>query len=133
MGGWARVFVVFCAATLLLYVVVWLIEKPSHRYANTAYGCKLSDADLDPATAKSILEQGFVPAWRSYTNRQEFLSPECWARLSEIAEGKAYSNRLKEWGQEGTSNLRWLFLLWAFVYGAGWSIGWIWRGFRRKP
>jgi|GEM_PF-4019693 len=150
LGGWSRIGVVISAlyAALVVFVAYetrpkayylhsnWIsdaadviAERLSEHEKTTVYGYQVREALLNKGEQENIAWLKKVAA--SPSEKQKLFSAEV-AKVNQKHEA-AISSFPAEQRTHWLLALAWLFGGVAVVFGSGWTVRWIYRGFRQTP
>lgn len=144
LNGWQRLFCVCSVILILPGIATWVMVKPSKDAYQFAIECGDLNRgyDFSPATAASALAEHptavsdslrGAKAIQTYAaDGRPVMWSDCAAKLGTIASGEVAKQKRAEWiGLLGYGALFYAALL-GSMYAAGWSLGWVLRGFRKN-
>lgn len=128
LGGWERVFVVASVVTLLAVAVVRIDAIPSPiEEGRRVYECDASLIALrEPVTPTAAAQLVYNHTF------QGDVSPGCLDALAQLADGRRQAAEWSEWRKWTRQAAGAAIIFLAALYLAGWTAGWVWRGFFPK-
>lgn len=123
MSGWKRLFTVFAVCVCTLSGAAWWLNKP-----DGLQGSRLAMGCLDAFNTSYFTPAEAGIAYLTLSDK----STQCAKDLRKISSGDAYREDRSRWWSTLNEGARVVLAFLFIVYGLGWAIGWIWRGFFPK-
>jgi hypothetical protein len=146
LNGWQRLYCVLAVVAVLPALALWGLSKPKWDGAYPAWNCyELSGGARYTAQEARVLIESYEgevlsdhlklrpETWPPRTDGKPYLFSDCAQDLTEISTGLAAKKAHAAWWNNFLIGGTFYLVAFILLYGLGWSLRWIWRGFFPSP